>query len=177
MQCLDDEYNCYLKLVGTDTSQLLDIFLLDLARDIWSQWATSGECPEHFDLNDLEIPSSQHDAVPLILEEIQKYVEWTGAKGDELSVHVRCASVIGAQDSDLFESICLFLFAKSQMPYVLIRHSGIAQGCVMVSEHSIGYRDRGTVTLETTTDFFDRVFGSDVFDAASPLRHRLATHR
>lgn len=162
MSWFQDESNCYLSLNGITSEEGLNLLLEEYAQEIWNEWKVDEVCPDHFDDAGLEIPSDLQLALPLIMEEIQKYVEWGGAYSDGASVCVRCASESEAEDSDFFESICLFLFAKSTMPYFLMRSTSMDQHGGMISHHRIGYILSGEITLEQSTDFLDRVFSKNI---------------
>lgn len=166
MTVFGGESNCHLKMARLASTEDLGFLLLELAQQVWAEWVAHDECPDHFQFNELEIPSDEQAALPMILDEIQRYVDWSSSSRDGLSVHIRCAAVIGAEDSDFFESICLFLFSKSEMPYILMRHTCLEQGACMLSDHVIAYRENDKATVERTTNFFDREFISNDLEAA-----------
>lgn len=152
-----EEQSCCLQLLGISTSNVLMQLITELAQEIWIEWQETQWAPHHFDCIDEGLSESVDISISLITKEILEYLRDVYHTECQTILSVRCNPEYHYCDRDFFDQICQFLFAKSKVPYYLVRSAAFDKEGGY-SHQWVCYWKDGQIVREHTDAFFERFF-------------------
>ena len=108
------EYTCRLVVANGIAKPDVMQWIHEFSVAVLDNYLSSGNLPDHFEGNDLEIPTNHEQAVALIVEEIWHYVRWCESnRADNCFIIIQCEDDSVAADADWILEIAQFLANKT----------------------------------------------------------------